>query len=116
MPAGLEEVVASKAVAIGKIVDEKIRESAPGEEYYRSRSVTAALVQPLKGSIPFPVQSGISCGAGYAPLGSRVIVFMVEPGLYGVVESTPDFERRLRKSLGLPANNSFKPNPHQGGA
>jgi len=116
VPASIDEVAAARAIAIGKVVDERIRETPPGEEYYRSRSVVAQLLQPLRGSIHFPVRSAISCGSSYAPVGSRVIVYMIEPGLYGVVEATPELERLLRKKLGLPANNSFKPNPLRGSA
>ena len=96
VPMSVDQALFAKAIAIGKVVDEQVVDSMPGGEFRRSRSVTVALVENLRGSIQFPVRSGISCGSSYAPVGSRVVVVLVEPGLYGVVEATDTFERELR--------------------
>jgi len=94
-----EEAASAQSVAIGKVISEKIAESAPGEEYQRSRSVTVSVTHQLKGSMPAIVRSGISCGLAYAPVDSRVIVYMLEPGVFGVVEVVGDYERDVRAKL-----------------
>jgi hypothetical protein len=103
VPTPLEDVAASQAIAIGKVVGEDIRESSPGDRHYRSRSVFVEAVEPLKGSIPHSVESTVACGADHPAVGSRVIVYRVEPGHYAFVEPIRDFERRLRERLGLPS-------------
>jgi hypothetical protein len=96
---GPEHAVSAQAVAIGKVVSEKIVESMPDEEYARSRSVTVLVTHQLKGLMPATVRSGISCGLGYAPVHSRVVVYMEAPGVFGVVEADGDYERAVRAKL-----------------
>ena len=101
VPISPREIASAPAVSIGMVVGERIRESAPGEEYYRSRTAIVQVTQRLKGSMPSQVLVGISCGSGYAPAGTRVVVAMMEPNIFGLSVSEHGFEQAVLTELRL---------------
>jgi len=101
VPISAVEMASAPAVSIGKIVREQVQETAPGQEYRRSRTVIVRIRQKLKGSMPVQVRVGISCGDRTPPIGSRVIVAMMEPGIFALALAGDGFEQSVRQQLRL---------------
>ena len=86
-------------VAIGVVTSERIADHLDAGEYRRSRSVTVRVESVLVGNFPASVQVATSCGLGYPPKDSRVVVFYPERNVYGVWEANDGFESAVLAAM-----------------
>ena len=101
IPTTPDEIASAPAVSIGEVVEEQVQESARDEEFHRSRTAIVQVTQKLKGAMPTRVRVSVSCGDNYAPVGSRVVVAMMEPGVFTLNLAAGGFEQSVRQKLRL---------------